>query len=229
MPIEWQGIERMRSNPLFGIAGRTSLRVRRQSYEWLRERVGGFRGKVVLDHGATPDTTSADSNCHIPWLLADGADVYATSAENIDHLTAVFPGLHVIPWPPNDFKNADVVISSSVIAHVGDRAKQLDFVAALLKLGTYVFLTTPNRRHWLEFHTKLPLLHWLENRRYHASLRALRLGFWSHLHLLTHDQVQSLFDEAAAREGVAITTTWYKPRFLGAISNLVILSEKLSS
>ncbi len=227
MPIEWQGIDRMRSNPLFGIAGRTSLRVRRQAYEWLRDKVGGFSGKVVLDHGATPDTTSADSNCHIPWLLADGADVYATSAENIDHLAAVFPGLHIVAWPPNDFKpQADVVISSSVIAHVGDRAAQLDFVVALMKLGNRVFLTTPNRRHWLEFHTKLPLLHWLGNDRYHATLKKLGLGFWSHLHLLDHDDVQKLFNEAAARDGITIQTTWYEPRFLGTVSNLVILSEQ---
>src|SRR5271168_3663689 len=133
MPIEWQGIDRMRSNPLFGIAGRASLRVRRRSYEWLRDRVGGFSGKIVLDHGATPDTTSADSNCHIPWLLEDGADVYATSAEDIAHLATVFPGLKVIAWPPQEHlpRRADVVISSSVIAHVGDRAAQLDFVAGL--------------------------------------------------------------------------------------------------
>jgi hypothetical protein len=226
MPIEWQGIDHMRSNPLFGIAGRTSLRVRRQAYEWLREKAGGFNGKVVLDHGATPDTTSADSNCHIPWLLADGADVYATSAENIDHLAAVFPGLHVVAWPPNQHfkREADVVISSSVIAHVGDRAAQLDFVAALMKLGKRVFLTTPNRRHWLEFHTKLPLLHWLANDRYHATLRRLGLGFWSHLHLLTHDDVQQLFETAAARDGLTIRTMWYEPRLLGTVSNLVILS-----
>ncbi len=227
MPIEWQGIDRMRSNPLFGIAGRTSLRVRRQAYEWLRDAVGGFKGKVVLDHGATPDTTSADSNCHIPWLLADGADVYATSAENIDHLATVFPGLHVVAWPPSDFKQqADVVISSSVIAHVGDRAAQLDFVAGLMKLGQRVFLTTPNRRHWLEFHTKLPLLHWMRNDRYHAALKKLGLGFWTHLHLLNHDDVQQIFDEAAARNGITIETTWYEPRFLGSVSNLVVLSSR---
>ncbi len=193
-------------------------------YEWLRDSVGGFHGKVVLDHGATPDTTSADSNCHIPWLLADGANVYATSAENIDHLAAVFPGPHIVPWPPTGF-TADVVISSSVIAHVGDRDKQLEFVGSLLELGKYVFLTTPHRRHWLEFHTTLPLLHWLNNDHYHATLHRLGMGFWSHLHLLTHDDVQSLFDEAAKRDGIAIETSWFKPRFLGAVSNLVVLSS----
>ncbi|HVA33500.1 MAG TPA: hypothetical protein VNG31_05095 [Candidatus Baltobacteraceae bacterium] len=229
MSMQWPGIERMRSGPLFRIAGKASLRVRRLAYEWLRERVGGFSGKVVLDHGATPDVTSADSNCHIPWLLADGATVYAASAEDVAHLAVVFAGLHVLPWPPRLERRADVVISSSVIAHVGDRDAQLRFVADLLELGDRVYLTTPNRRHWLEFHTKLPLLHWLPNDRYHALLRTLGLGFWTHLHLLTHDELQSLFDEAAAQQGIAIQTQWYEPRFLGTVSNLVILATRITS
>jgi hypothetical protein len=227
MSIQWRGIDHMRASPLFGIAGQASVRMRRRAYEWLRDRVGGFAGKIVLDHGATPDTTSADSNCHIPWLLADGATVYATSAEDITHLPALFPGLHVVAWPPqeHDAPYADVVISSSVIAHVGARAAQLDFVADLLRLGRYVYLTTPNRRHWLEFHTKLPLLHWLPDAQYHAALRALRMGFWTHLHLLAHDDVQTLFEQAAARDRLHLETQWYEPRLLGTISNLIILAH----
>lgn len=225
MSIEWRGIDYMRSGPLFGIAGRASLRIRRRAYEWLRDRVGGFQGKVVLDHGSTPDTTSADSNCHIPWLMEDGATVFSTSAEDITHLPAVYPGLNIVPWPPQEHftQRADVVMSSSVIAHVGDRPAQLQFVANLLRLGDVVFLTTPNRRHWLEFHTKIPLLHWLSNARYHAVLQKLGLGFWAHLYLLTHNDVQSLFEDAAAQDAVTIETQWFKPRFLGPVSNLVVL------
>jgi len=225
MSIEWPGIERMRSRPLFRIAGRASVRVRRRAYEWLRDRVGGFSGKVVLDHGTTPDTTSVDSNCHIPWLLADGATVYAASAEDISHLAAVFPGLRVLAWPPTLDRPADVVISSSVVAHVGDRASQLSFVAQLLRLGKQVFLTTPNRRHWLEFHTKLPFLHWLPQRRYETALTKLGLGFWAHLNLLTRPELETLFVDAAARESATIAMQWYEPRFLGMVSNLVVLAS----
>jgi SAM-dependent methyltransferase len=226
MSFEWHGIDRMRKGPFFALAGNASVRVRRESYEWLRERVGGFAGKIVLDHGATPDTTSPDSNCHIPWLLEDGAIVYATSAEKIDHLATVFPGLHVVAWPPEEHfvQPVDLVISNSVIAHVGDRAAQLDFVARLLRLGRWVYLTTPNRRHWLEFHTKLPLLHWLDDERYHALLRRVGMEFRTHLHLLTHDDVQQLFGCAAARNGVHIATQWYEPRLFGIVSNLVVLA-----
>lgn len=231
MSIQWRGIEHMRSNPLFGIAGRASLRVRRQAYDWLAGQVGGFAGKVVLDHGATPDTTSADSNCHLRWLLEDGATVYATSAEAIDHLPEIFPGLHLVAWPPRPPFDAafDLVISSSVIAHVGARAAQLDFVASLFDLSDRVFLTTPNRAHWLEFHTKLPLLHWLDDDRYHAALETLGLGYWKHLHLLRRADLEALFRDAAARGGFAIETAWYEPRLLGRVSNLVVLATRRPS
>ena len=227
MSFEWGGIDRMRSGPLFRIAGKASLRMRRHAYDWLSRQIGGFVGKVAIDHGATPDTTSIDSNCHVPWLLADGATVYATSAEHIAHLEHLFPGLHVLGWPPVPPQRANVVISSSVIAHVGDRERQLAYIEGLFELGDAVFLTTPNRRHWLEFHTKLPLLHWLPRARYQAALDRLGLGFWRHLNLLTRDELQSLFDQAASRKGMRLETRWYEPRLFGRVSNLVVLATLL--
>jgi hypothetical protein len=225
--MQWAGIDRMRDNPLFGLGARTSLRVRRTCYEWLRERVGGFEGKIVLDHGATPDTTSPDSNCHLGWLLADGATVYVTSAEDISHLPALFAGIDVVAWPPQggDLPRPDLVISNSVIAHVGDRAAQLQFVEDLLRLGDAVYLTTPNRRHWLEFHTKLPLAHWLPDERYHAVLSRLGLGFWTHLHLLDRSDLEALLAAALSRCGAQARLEWFEPRLLGAVSNLVVLAH----
>jgi hypothetical protein len=219
----------MRSGPLFRAAGNASLRVRRRCYEWLADRVGGFAGKVVLDHGSTPDTTSVDSNCHIPWLLDDGATVYTASAEHVEHLADVFPGVRVLPWPPRAHlpQRPDVVISSSVITHVGERAAQLAFVEDLLALSDRVYLTTPNRRHWLEFHTKLPLVHWLPSRQYRALLEKLGLSFWKHLNLLDRNEVQSLFDRAAQNREIRIATEWFEPRLLGQTSNLVILATQL--
>ena len=223
--LQWSGIDNMRGGPLFRLAGNASLQMRRRAYEWVRERVGGFAGKLVLDHGATPDTTSIDSNCHLPWLLEDGATVYAASAENIDHLEQRFAGLVVVPWPPGPHlpRRADVVFSSSVIAHVGERDAQLAFVRELLDLGDRVYLTTPNRKHWLEFHTKIPLLHWLPRARYHVALRALGLGFWTHLNLLSQDELADLIERAAAGRGAVAELQWYEPRLLGRVSNLVVL------
>jgi hypothetical protein len=109
---------------------------------------------------------------------------------------------------------------------VGERAVQLTFVEDLLTLSDRVYLTTPNRSHWLEFHTKLPLLHWLPDPHYRALLETLGLSFWKHLNLLDRDEMQSLFDRAARERGIRITTEWFEPRLLGQTSNLVILASR---
>jgi hypothetical protein len=225
-----RGVDYMtRSHPLFRLAGNASLRVRRRQYEWFVEHIGGVAGKVVLDHGSTPDTLSPDSNCFIAWLLTDGATVYAASPEDIAHLPGIFAGLHVLAWPPraDAARPFDIVVSSSVIQHVGDRVAQADYVAEVFALGLRVLLTTPNRRHWLEFHTKLPLLHWLPKAQHRAALSTLGMSFWAsegNLNLLTRMELEGLLEEAASRQDWTMGTDWYQPRFLGQVSHLVVLA-----
>jgi hypothetical protein len=96
----------------------------------------------------------------------------------------------------------------------------------VLALSERAFLSTPNRRHWLEFHTKLPLLHWLPKARHRRVLASLGMEFWSregNLNLLNREEFEALIAEAAERNGVRVTTQWYRPRFLGAVSHLVTL------
>ena len=63
-----------------------------------------------------------------------------------------------LPFPDQAF---DIVFSNAVIEHVGDRARQRLFVEEALRVGSRVFLTTPNRWFPVEVHTRLPLVHWL--------------------------------------------------------------------
>jgi hypothetical protein len=229
---EQRGIDYMtRSHPLFRIAGNASRTVRRRQYDWLLGQIGGANGKTVLDHGSTPDTASADSNCFIEWLLADGATVYATSPEDLAHLPGIFPGLRLLPWPPQDAAHPpfDLVVSSSVLQHVGNREAQVAYVSDVLRLSERLFLTTPNRRHWLEFHTKLPLLHWLPKERHRAVLARLGMSFWAsegNLNLLERPELERIMDEAARRDGFELTRAWYEPRFLGQVSHLVTLATR---
>jgi hypothetical protein len=159
-------------------------------------------------------------------LAGNGATVYAASPEDMSHLSEIFAGLHVLAWPPHLASPPDVVVSSSVVQHVGDRAAQLDYVASVLALGERAFLSTPNRRHWLEFHTKLPLLHWLPKARHRRALARIGMEFWAqerNLNLLDREEFETLIAEAAARNGTRIRVQWYRPRFLGAVSHLVAL------
>jgi hypothetical protein len=78
----------------------------------------------------------------------------------------------------------------------------------------------------LEFHTKLPFVHWLPKQRHRAVLSAIGLDFWSreeNLNLLTREEFGSLVTQAASRLGLETNVSWYEPRFLGQVSNLVAL------
>ena len=79
--------------------------------------------------------------------------------------------------------------------HVGGPDHQRAFIAESARVGDGLFLTTPNRWHWLEFHTKLPLLHWLPRAAHRRVLRWLGKSPWdleSHLRLVGSSELHSL-------------------------------------
>lgn len=224
-----QGIDYFGRNlPFTKLHIQASLKVRRQIYEWFRNQIGGVSDKVFLEHGSTPDTIREDSNCFIKWLIEDGAKVYATSPEDITHIEQIFPGIEVIPWPPSKFSfdKLDYIISSAVIEHVGSKRSQVEYVSNLLQLHENILLTTPNRYHWLEFHTKIPFLHWLPKRWHRAVLSVLGMKFWAreeNLHLLSKQDLKKIISTAVHTDNTQIYTSWYQPKFLGMVSNLVVL------
>lgn len=203
-----------------------SIRVRRQIYDWFIAQIGSVSGKTILDHGSTPDTLRIDSNCFIRWLLEDGAKVYATSPEDITGLTRVFPELAIVPYPPDSqlLPTIDYAISSAVIEHVGSEDRQVEYVQSLLNLARGVLLTTPNRGHWLDFHTKLPLFHWLPRSRHQQILNVLGMKFWAkeeNLRLLSQSDIAAIVRSTACEYTDGVRVDWYRPKFLGMVSNLV--------
>jgi hypothetical protein len=203
-----------------------SIEVRRQIYDWFIAQIGDISDRVILDHGSTPDTQRNDSNCLIRWFLADGAKVYATSPEDITGLTEVFPDLQIIPYPPHPklLPPIDYVISSAVIEHVGSFDRQVEYVENLLHLSRGVLLTTPNRYHWLDFHTKLPLLHWFPRAVHRQILSALGMKFWAkeeNLRLLSQTDVAEILQIATSKHQYGVKVESYQPKFLGMASNLV--------
>ena len=57
------------------------------------------------------------------------------------------------------------------------------------------FLTTPNRWFPVEFHTTIPLLHWLPKKWFRAVLNMMGMSFFaneSNLNLLTRKELRSL-------------------------------------
>ena len=70
--------------------------------------------------------------------------------------------------------------SSATIEHVGNIQNQILFVKECLRLGKkYIFITTPNRYYPIDFHTKIPIIHWLPKKIHRSVLRFIGLRFYS--------------------------------------------------
>ena len=65
----------------------------------------------------------------------------------------------------------DTVYSSATIEHVGSRSNQIKFIKECYRVSRKdVFITTPNKFYPIEFHTKLPFLHFLPSKIYRKIL-----------------------------------------------------------
>ena len=97
----------------------------------------------------------------------------------------------------NEF-SSDIVISNATIEHVGGALNQKKMLENIIKLTQKNFIiTTPNKFHPIEFHTKIPLIHWLPKPIYRKILNLLGLSFHAkeeNLNLLSIRELKKLLD-----------------------------------
>jgi hypothetical protein len=223
-----------RGHWLSEVQARVSLRARRRMFELWRSQAGELRGASLLDVGATPDRERLDSNCMLPWFLDEGLSLSLYSPEDVSHLEAALPGARVLPPArgtslPAPDASFDWVSSCAVIEHVGSSREQAAFLAESARVARRgLFVTCPNRWHWLEFHTKLPLVHWLPREWHRALLRRVGLEAWareSHLRLLGSGELDGMARRAlGAGWSWSVRSIWT----LGLPSNLVLLATRRS-
>lgn len=79
-------------------------------------------------------------------------------------------------------KSFDLVISNSVIEHVGSYENQRKMAREVQRLGKYYFLQTPNYRFIIEPHSYCPFLHMLP-----LPLRYVAARLWPVGHMRIHD------------------------------------------
>ena len=178
----------------------------------------------VLDLGVTPERTLPESNL-FEALYPYKNRLTAASIEDASFLEQSQPGVTFVriaagplPFADNAF---DILFCGAVVEHVGDRDTQRRFLAECLRVSRRFFITTPNRQFPLDFHTLLPLLHWLPQGAHQGALRAMGLEFWArteNLNLLTPRALRALLP-ACRRQ------TMYSHRLLGLPSNIVVYGE----
>ena len=124
--------------------------------------------------------------------------------------------------------SSDIVLSTATIEHVGDEKSQIKMIENIIKLTKKVFvITTPNRFHPLEFHTKIPFIHWLPKPIHRALLKILGENFLSkeeNLNLLSRGDLDKIFKVFEKK----IKYNYFSIKLLGITSNHIIIGLKKS-
>jgi hypothetical protein len=207
---------------------RIAGRMRRRMYERFLAETGVQSEDTILDIGATSDRSYDHSNYLEAWyahkerLTAVGVDEAAFLETSYPGLTFVKADGRQLPFADGSF---DFAHSSAVLEHVGSRRQQEQMLREMWRVARKgVFVTTPNRWFPIEFHTVLPLLHWLPQPLFRAILRRIGRDFFAeenNLNLLTRRELGEL-----ARRGGITGFRISSVALLGWPTNLLLIAER---
>ena len=186
--------------------------------------------RSLLDIGVTSDRSYEASNYLEAWYPYKDR-VTAAGIDNAKFLETLYPGMRFVeadacnmPFGDGAF---DIVHASAVIEHVGSADRQRRMIAECARVGRQgFFITTPNRWFPIEFHTVLPLVHWLPKRQFRALMRATGRAFFaeeSNLNLMTAADLLRLGQQACGESHVVSLET---EALLGWPANLLLIGKR---
>jgi len=210
------------------LAAEIAAHQRRKMYAEFCEAIGIRGHDTILDVGATSDQSYDHSNYLEAWYPSKSC-LTAVGIDDAGFLQLKYPGIRFVrsdgcnlPFSDGAFDN---VHSSAVLEHVGSRVRQARFLRELWRVARKsIFVTTPNRWFPVEFHTVLPLVHWLPPKLHRRIFALLGKGFFAderNLNLLSR--------RTLARTAVAAGIERFEVRtvsLLGLSTNLVLVGRK---
>jgi len=133
------------------------------------QREKPLEGLSILDIGT--------GNGEIATFLSQNNDVTSIDIRDTRQIKNDFNFNFVLcnealPFQSDHF---DIVISNHVIEHVNDQNEHVSEIKRVLKPNGTVYLATPNRLWPYEVHYRLPLLHYLPSKQFHACLKFFNL------------------------------------------------------
>lgn len=121
---------------------------------------------------------------------------------------------------------SDLVISNATIEHVGSFENQKKMIENIILLSKKCFvITTPNRYHPIDFHTKLPIFHWFPKKIHRIILKMLKLEFFSkeeNLNLLSKNELNILLKTCGVNNFKIFDIS-----LLGFKSNFIVIGKNL--
>ena len=204
------------------------LKKRKEILIILKEFLNDKKINDILDVGTTEDETNESSNYLVKNL---GEDKYYKSISD-QTITSNFFSKSLKKSITGNFTKdeiekfkSDLVISNATIEHVGSFENQIKMCSNIMNLSKkYFIIMTPNRFHPLEFHTKIPIIHWLPKKMHRKILKFLGLKFFAdekNLNLLSKYDFKSIM-----RELNQINYQIKYINFLFIKSNLILIGEK---
>ena len=201
-------------------------RKRLQILNIIKDLIKNIKIKDALDIGTTGDEENKSSNLIIKNL--ENVEIFKSiSNQRIKigffnktkqkSITENFSDDEI-----NEFKS-DLVLSSAVIEHVGSQSNQEKMIDNIFKLTKKLFIiTTPNRSYPVDFHTKIPFLHWLPKKVHRKILRFFGMSFFSkeeNLNLLSRNDVHGYLRKYPLDYKIIDL------KFLGLSSNFIIIGK----
>jgi hypothetical protein len=147
------------------LVARVAADVRNKLYESFAREFQFNESDEVLDLGVTSDRSYSSSN-YFERLYPYKHRITAAGIDDAKFLEDQYKGIRFIqanalalPFADGSFA---YVHSSAVLEHVGSLENQSKMISECLRVARKgICLTTPNRWFPIEFHTQLPLVHWL--------------------------------------------------------------------
>ena len=181
----------------------------------------------VLDIGTTNDTKNKSSN----FIVKNLKNIKNFNSISDQLITSSFFKKKLQKSITEDFSEyeienfkSDLVISNATIEHVGKYDNQKTMFDNMIKLSKkMIIISTPYRYHPLEFHTKIPLIHWLPKNIHRKILKNIGLTFFSkeeNLNLLSKSDFNNFL------ESEKIKGEFRYIKFLFFKSNLVFIGKK---
>jgi len=199
-----------------------SSRSRRRRMQSLLRQFPVTTSTKILDVGGVPGFWKDVPQQPFLVLL----NMARTGDELAGSTHAVIGDARTLPFADRSF---DLVVSNSVIEHVGDRASQAQFAGEVVRVGRSYWVQTPNRWFPVEQHLYTPFVHWLP--RSWQRVLVPRFTVWSavmqvsgerrrfylehylaDIRLLGADDLRRLFPEA----------TVVRERLLGCTKSLIV-------
>jgi len=208
---------------------RVAARVRRRMFQTFMDVFEPGPEATVLDVGATSDDSYESSN-YLEALYPYKNQITACGIDDASHLEAKYPGVTFVPadglnMPFRD-QAYDFVHSSAVLEHVGSLENQVRFVRECARVARRgLFLTTPNRWFPIDYHTQLPLLHWLPKAWHRSILQSAGYGFFAkeeNLNLMTAAELRTM-----GRHLPDYRVRLETASLLGWTSNLLLVGERM--